>query len=566
MHRLPRRDRRQSQRRPKGGVVLWVCLDHARRRPKSDAAGCTGTIIGVEARGRYHARGWSIDLRGGSRSGSSRLATYHEAWHDRLQFTTIYGLTVQALWAVGAATGDEGFTARGDALMAGALRTHEEFAAWSTEMVAGADLNGLRTAYPIYRRHAQRARARIGDLPTPSTRLHAASALYRSIMQPAPLVALAPHLSNLHPNDIDRMARPDHRLSVITRALTADPWPDVASSALTVTDFVEESDEEWAAVAQAFYDHAATLLRGHGCPTLDHDGQLNHVQTLYDAAVQAAGGPIHLAPPAGSAYTVVDSDVVLRALESEEVTFSDEPAQVWLPPDADIADLICGTSTTLRHLFLVVRDQRPREHSIATGQGRGRRPHLYRAILRGPRRGTHERAVLQLDVTDRMSDVLNAPVPVISNISMRSLAEDHVADLVRPLDHRWSTVLVDLSPTTHLRMWLSDTSLRGTWSAVQYAADQTQTTLLAWQLWAGDSGVAAGAPHPPDDRSRLYLALVGLSYPTALQVWLDDHPDLTTRFRRDDGLADRYDSLISITVGHLLAEETTFSFRAGDLP
>ena len=60
--------------------------------------------------GRYHWGGWTADLSG---EGARRMASVHEAWHDRLQFTTIYGLFVQHLWSVGDVTGELRWTSRG---------------------------------------------------------------------------------------------------------------------------------------------------------------------------------------------------------------------------------------------------------------------------------------------------------------------------------------------------------------------------------------------------------------------------------------------------------------------
>jgi hypothetical protein len=46
-------------------------------------------------------------------------------------------------------------------------------------------------------------------------------------------------------------------------------------------------------------------------------------------------------------------------------------------------------------------------------------------------------------------------------------------------------------------------------------------------------------------------------------VWLDSHPQLRARTIRDDELANRHETLISTTMGHLLAEEPFFDFQAG---
>jgi hypothetical protein len=89
------------------------------------------------AHARYHGAGWVVDLSNRNVPEADRLTTIHETWHNRLQFTTIYGLLVQVLWAMSDASGDARWSAQADALLDGAVRSHEEFAAWMTERLAG---------------------------------------------------------------------------------------------------------------------------------------------------------------------------------------------------------------------------------------------------------------------------------------------------------------------------------------------------------------------------------------------------------------------------------------------
>ncbi len=77
-------------------------------------------------------------------------------------FTTLYGLLVQHLWSVGAATGDAGWTSRGDDLLLGAQRAHEEFASFMTEVMSGHLPAEVRREYPLYARPADRARELVG--------------------------------------------------------------------------------------------------------------------------------------------------------------------------------------------------------------------------------------------------------------------------------------------------------------------------------------------------------------------------------------------------------------------
>jgi hypothetical protein len=515
------------------------------------------------AGGRYHAGGWVVDLRGGSRGPEGRLASVHEAWHDRLQFTTLYGLLVQALWEIGDAADDPASTARGDALMLGATRTQEEFAAWSTELVAGDALAPLRDAYPLYAAFADRAAARLADVPGDYLRLHAANAVYRSVMQPAGLVRLVPNVAAAAPSDIGRAARPDHRLAVLTTALAREGWPGALLrpdlAVRTVQDYVDEDSDGWQDGHDAFYRHAALLLRRNGCPTLDDDGQLAHLRDLASAAERAAGRPLRLRPgppaaPGRPDDPAADADAVLRAVETERIVISDDPARRRLPPGTDPDVLASGRPGPERHLFLAIRPARrtPGAATASTGHS---------AVLRGTRlTDDGEHLVVELDVTDNPAAVLAAQTPVITSVGLSCLADDDARSRWAPaLASPGCTVLMDLPPTRHLASWLADGTLAGTWAVATYLGFGAEATVVVWRLRHASGGDA-------DATSRLHIAVTGPTYPTALSVWLSRRPALAARFVRDDAFADRDAALLNATVGHLLAEETTFDFRAEQSP
>ncbi len=187
-----------------------------------------------------------MDLRGGSRSVASRLSTVHESWHDRLQFTTVYGLLVQVLWELGETTGRDGFTVRGDGLLLGATRVHEEFAAWSTELLAGEGRDELRAAYPVYARHADRAVGRLGEVPGDYLRLHATNALYRSCMQHPG--ADAPARRHLDSVDLGPTAH-GLRVHLVAGALLGSSRPTTAAPA-GATQGASDRDERRQDLAQ----------------------------------------------------------------------------------------------------------------------------------------------------------------------------------------------------------------------------------------------------------------------------------------------------------------------------
>jgi len=138
----------------------------------------------TSAHGRYHGTGWVIDLSQGDVAEADRLTSIHEMWHDRLQFTTMYGLLVQVLWSMADASGEQRWSEQANSLLAGAVRTHEEFAAWMTEQLAGPALASLRAGYPDYAAHADRARQRLRLTDETYTLIHALNAVYAPVCSP----------------------------------------------------------------------------------------------------------------------------------------------------------------------------------------------------------------------------------------------------------------------------------------------------------------------------------------------------------------------------------------------
>jgi hypothetical protein len=510
-----------------------------------------------DAHGRYHGTGWIIDLSADQLGSAARLVTVHEAWHDRLQFTTIYGLLVQVLWAVGQADDSTDAGHRADQLLLGAARTHEEFASWMTEQLAGPLLEQLRLAYPTYAQHARRAADRVGRHANDYARMHAVNSFYRACMQPAEVARAASRpLVEFSASTVPRSARPDHRLRILTTAIRRGGWGQVASNpkARTVQDYATEHDDAWETVARSYYKRCADLLAAAGCPTLPYEGQLAHVDELHRRAIEQAGGTILLVPASASTVGLeTDEDIVLRAMESETVRIRPAQPCVVLDLTTPPEELAAGRGEG-RHLFLAIRPQArlgrlylPRDRTLPAA------PHV--AVLRGTTHHNGQRVVSMLDVGDRTpADLFATGLPVLTSISMRSLADDatrtHWAPLLSTVV---STVLVDLSPTLHLRLWLNDGSHTAEYAVVRYQAAEREVTALIWQLATSSGG-----------RSRLHIAVVSPTFPAALEVWTAAQPALAAAMHRNDELADVNEELLSLTMGHLLAEEGTFDFLAGD--
>jgi hypothetical protein len=496
--------------------------------------------------GRYHWGGWTVDLSG---DGAGRMASIHEAWHDRLQFTTIYGLLVQHLWSVGDAAGDPRWTRRGDDLLLGAQRVHEEFASVMTEQTSAGLAGRLRADYPLYARHADRARQRAGAVDE-YVLLHHVNAFYRACMQPEDAVGFVRHLGELSAASVPRRARPDHRLAVLTAAVKADGWNDGAQGpSRTIQDYTDEGDADWEQASRAAYDWCARLLRQRGCPTLPYEGQLEHVENMNQLAAAAAGGPVRLVPASASTDDREgDTDVVMRAFESETVTFG-TPAG-WLVADEGTSpsDMVSGRGGDA-HLFVCIRPA-GRVPPEAADPSRSDMV-LVRSTFR-EEDGMLRSAVL--DITETGPDpVLAAGVPVITSISMRSLASRDLRETWAPLlEPHASTVLVDLSLARHLRLWLAGSAARARYGLGSYSARGREAVVIGLRV------------ESPAGSSRLHLAVVSPSYAGAFEVWLAETPDVGARVTRDDSLMDENEPLITVTMGHLLAEEPRFDFKAGE--
>lgn len=493
---------------------------------------------------------------------ADRLTSIHEAWHDRLQFTTIYGLLIQVLWAMGDASGDDRWSLQADALLDGAIRTHEEFASWMTELLAGPARASLRTGYPLYAGHADRARQRIALSGSDYVLAHAINAVYRTAMQPAMVAAAVGgpsprRLEQMTAAAFPRTARPDHRLRVLSSQLRRHGWGDALASVSgglhTIQDYADQADDVWEHVSRCFYERCVTLLRQAGCETLPYEGQLAYADALHERAVGTIGSSIRLVPASASTEgSQSDADVVLRAVEAERLKLRTPLPATMLGPDTAPAVLISGRGDA-KHLFVAIRPTaRVRTQYILdrplTSPGR------FVALVRSSQRTDGPRTVAVLDVTDRpVAELTAAGVPVLTSISMSALADDSVRS-------RWaallsvgaSTVLVDVSPTRHLRLWLSTPNHLLRYAIVRYQAADRIVVAVVWQLST-----------PSGARSRLHIAITTPTYAAALEVWLDSHPDLRACAVRDDSLADQHETLLTTTIGHLLAEEPYFDFQAG---
>jgi hypothetical protein len=205
------------------------------------------------------------------------------------------------------------------------------------------------------------------------------------------------------------------------------------------------------------------------------------------------------------------------------------------------------------HLFVCLRPVSrvpPAVATLAAGQ-----PQADMVLIRSTIRDkVGNLACVALDVTQAgPAPLLAAGVPVITSMSMRSLASSGLraewAPLLRP---ETSTVLVDLSLATHLRLWLADGTAHASYGLGRYSARGREAVAIGLRI------------ESPAGSSRLHLAVVSPSYAAAFEVWLAETLDVGARVTRNDSLLDDNEPLVTITIGHLLAEEPRFDFKAGE--
>ena len=269
-------------------------------------------------------------------------------------------------------------------------------------------------------------------------------------------------------------------MRILTAALQTHGWGAVPrdTGLRTVRDYADQDDDAWEEVNRVFYDRCVHLLTEAGCPTLPYEGQRAHVERLRAHAVATIGRPIRLVPATASTLDhQTDADVVLRSSESEQLRLRAAMPATVVGAETPVGSLVSGRGAG-RHLFLAIRPaRRVRSAYVLAGDPLSDGRHL--ALLRSSVADTGRKVVL-LDVTGRPpADLLTAGLPVVTSVSMAALADDEVRKRWGPLlTVDGSTVLVDLSPTRHLRLWLDGNGHRLRYAVTDYRA--SDRTVVAW--------------------------------------------------------------------------------------
>lgn len=498
--------------------------------------------------GRYHSRGWTVQISADADSDESRAASLHEAMHDRLQLTTLYGCTAALLLEVSGLNPRAVSPGQADAFLRESVNVHEEFATWMSAVALGWGGDRLPAAFPRYARHFRRAQARLGDFASPYAAMHAAQAVARVCMQPGQLAAaLDGGLVNVTPSRTSAAMRPDYRARVLTRLLSTEGWGLLAAMPdrpdMDLQSFAEDNDDEWLHWNQTAYDWCATLLRGQGIPTLPYDGHLPYIEDLVTQAKELTGQRSRFTVDAASGTSLLDS--ALLSVETETLHLGPPLPVIVRPAGTPPAELLAGDQDRA-HLFLAIRPtiriasqyQWP-DTSPFDGSG-------CIAVLRcqGPN------AIELLDVSDVGPASLDG-LPTVVSISMKALSDEAIVERWRPLLGRHqSTVLVDLRLSHHLPLWLADPSAH-----LHYTTFQGETP-VGWTF------IVLFTITTPDGESRLHLVPVTRLLASGFELWLHENPAFQGRIHHAPELA--HQPLIRFTLAHLLMEERSFDMLAGD--
>jgi hypothetical protein len=506
------------------------------------------------AHGAFHPQGWHIEVGSDAGSDMTAVASMHEAAHERLQHTTLWGWVTQLSFAYAEVTGEDSPRATAISMLAACRHVHEQFATFTSMITGHLRAEDLAHEYPIYAEHARRARLAVVGIDSLYHQLHAIRAVARACMQPMHLgdLVTATGVANLTMAAMDRSMRPDHRLPVLVRSLQQTGWGEVPAhlaADVPLHEFAERGDDNFAAVDGWYYDQAALLLRDAGMPTLDHDAQVPIVSALHRSLEMQSGSSLgYFRSDETSEIEVLD--VVIGAQESETIALRPPLPAIVVAPDTQTEALVTGDDDL--HLFVALRPsarisaQYVLDHEWLTEQA---------AVLRAVGAVHGQRTVLLKDVTMADPASLTAPgVPLIVSASWRSTADEAVMAKWRPVMTQGnSTILCDLPVSRHIVSWLA-TGTR--YLQYTFAGFQTPWGLVHCLVFRTTDGGRG--------RSRLHLAVGSRTYMRAFDMWVEEHPEVCGRAERSDNILDEHQALMNITLNHVLAEERLFGLDAGE--
>jgi hypothetical protein len=509
------------------------------------------------ASGHFDHHGWWINA-GSADPDSVVLASAHESNHRQLQHSTAFGAVTIALHRLGT---DSRFPASravvGD-MVRSSETIHEAFATWASLTSLARSRDEL-TAYPLYVRHWDAMQRCVKELPSPYLRLHAAHAIARACMQaPVAEIAVAVGLNNMTLADLSERLRPDYRFRLLRRhgtnwqaanprldAAAEDPEIEelIAAPSLTAELFGSEHHERWEHVNTILYDHIATVLASHRCPTIAYDGHLGWTRQLLGETERLLGRPIDLLPGNRREQREV-ARVVLRNVEAEG--FSNGPLlrARQLPSDTPVAHLVAATGHD-SHLFLTIRPAASQtlSYNLPPDDSSEASAMLRRTVIDDDGAPTVE----LLDVSERVAQLSGSKRRIVSLIALSAVNSRLAATLGADAGPSRAVLMMDVSLGAHLDVWLRAPGAQFGYTLLRTESFGRRLPILVGRIRVGGAGESHLLVRPLSDAAvRIHKAALDALAEAGAHVVVD-HSIL------EDGAA-----YLPLVLAHLAGEETRF--------
>lgn len=521
---------------------------------------------------------WAVRLECDPRSPRARMATLHEMYHGLLNDSTAYGavLHVAALLAR-LAPDDDAVLDRLDALIGGALETHETYATYSAAFVASRGVvdRALIAPYAGYDRYLERALTMAGAMANPVIGFQMVQSMCRAAMQVGFIEQLAATAPDAWPAVLEQQDGPDARLGLLEDArvvdsarrvldawapddplvaalLAARPGPDWDYD--TIID--ERFDPAIDAVGGRLYAHCRDALTARDQACLSFNGHQAHTAALLECVeghlpASVGSGRLRAAAPGSQLEDLVSG------FAQEQLVISPVPLPaVW----HRLADIPLGAGRGILagpppHALIVVRPRRRLEAQYAPGPPSAGEDFVVAIRRRGPDesgRPTVEWFTIDTPETlDAWRGTLPTETRLICCVSMSALADARVLGTWLPALHDIGPVdvLIDLDPFRHLRLWHEQAAF-----TIRY------TTI---DLTDGESTHVVFALRPDVDGGQTFLAICSAAVAAALAHEIGDLTAAGGAFVPDQDIVLGRMEPLNLLLSHILREEPWFDFGVG---
>lgn len=517
------------------------------------------------SRAEFGQFGWRLHQGVESDGIEARLVSLHELHHDRLQVTTAHGFLTHVLAALTRDQPDGEWRALLAGVQAASRRTHEQFATWNSVAMLGLDRAALAAQLPGYVSYYDQVEMLLAGSGTIYVRSHLVTALHRAAMQTDVLAHIAEHgVANFMVSDLSRDRRPDYRYRVLSRAFTPekvwafallavtvwgdDPrWPHLQGQALQEVTFGPELDDVWNDLNQRAYEKVRQALHDADLPTLGYDGHIEHTAAVLEQAREIAGGRLGVSLMQESPDRA-DADTAIFSMEGEQLAIRETPLPASIV-SSGLAEMVAGEDP-YEHIYVSVRRRDRLLQQWRLGPG-DRLPEDDIIALARRTVVTDDSRVVELRALNHVDDLLSSSRPVFGDVSMSALGEcDVAASWAERLGPERSVVLLDLQPSHHLRLWLSEPGTRLRYAVMNAERSGRTTMVFIVQVRDGEA------------RSRLFVSPASDLFVRSIRAWLADR-GLADRADLDPSLISENDQVLQISLGHLLGEEFAFDFLAG---